>query len=402
MKARTSGWRVSLVGPIRLYIEWATSRYQYLVHSTSCNGFRHVLIPLLVVAGGVVVLYVFGINGGRRLDALPPDTSVPQIRFTDVTASAGIRFRHVSGAAGKKLLPETMGGGVAVLDFDRDGRPDLFFVNGRNWPGHPTPKALAPHRLSIATAAIANLKMSPHPPGWRSSYMAWAWRRQISITTAGPIYSFPPVGGDRLLRNVPGGSGRRFGEHIRYRGRRRKEFARCVGRGLPELVGTDFVPRLGDLARLRRRCKPRPVRLPLSELVAGADIGIRAVLPGGVRPYVPPNQFGGVQCSLYRNRGNGTFEDVSATAGVHVTEPFGPVAKALGVVACDPDGDGWPDLVVANDTVRNFFFTTFQLRAAGDDLMKSACSRRRLRRRRDHVAKWASTLSKYCLVCRRS
>ena len=65
----------------------------------------------------------------------------PAIRFTDVTASAGIAFRHVNGSTGKKLLPETMGSGVAVLDFDRDGQPDLFFVNGRPWPGCPDPPA---------------------------------------------------------------------------------------------------------------------------------------------------------------------------------------------------------------------------------------------------------------------
>src|SRR5262245_11370713 len=56
---------------------------------------------------------------------------VPEVRFTDVTGAVGIRFRHSNGAAGRKLLPETMGSGVAVIDYDRDGRPDLFFPNGR-------------------------------------------------------------------------------------------------------------------------------------------------------------------------------------------------------------------------------------------------------------------------------
>src|SRR5260370_27004442 len=68
--------------------------------------------------------------------ALPPvEIRPPNVRFTDITASAGIHFDHVTGAYGKKLLPETMGGGVAFIDYDNDGRPDILFVNSCNWPG---------------------------------------------------------------------------------------------------------------------------------------------------------------------------------------------------------------------------------------------------------------------------
>src|SRR5580704_28694 len=71
-------------------------------------------------------------------------TAVPSVRFTDVTEAAGIRFRHFNGATGKKLLPETMGAGVAAFDFDGDGLQDLLFVNGCPWPGSPVPHSL-PH-----------------------------------------------------------------------------------------------------------------------------------------------------------------------------------------------------------------------------------------------------------------
>jgi hypothetical protein len=79
-------------------------------------------------------------------------------------------------------------------------------------------------------------------------------------------------------------------------------------------------------------------------------------LASGERAYGPPRAFTGAQCRLYRNRRDGTFEDVSKTAGVEVFDRGEPAGKALGVIVCDVDEDGWPDIVIANDTVRNFFF----------------------------------------------
>ena len=64
------------------------------------------------------------------------------VTFADATATAGIRFKHNSGAFGKKYLPETMGSGVLFVDLDGDGWPDLFFVNSKNWPGRPGPASL--------------------------------------------------------------------------------------------------------------------------------------------------------------------------------------------------------------------------------------------------------------------
>ena len=80
-------------------------------------------------------------------------------------------------------------------------------------------------------------------------------------------------------------------------------------------------------------------------------------LVGLGRAFGPPTSFAGSQCQLFRNKGDGTFEDVTRQAGIEVAGRVTPsIAKSLGVLVADVDEDGWPDIIVANDTVRNFFF----------------------------------------------
>src|SRR5437773_1068736 len=96
------------------------------------------LLAVACFGFALLVLLGLGLWLAYSPQPVPPLLEGPPfpVRFVDVTEQAGIRFRHVNGMSGKKLLPETMGSGVAVLDYDRDGKPDLFFVNSRPWPGH--------------------------------------------------------------------------------------------------------------------------------------------------------------------------------------------------------------------------------------------------------------------------
>ena len=310
------------------------------------------LIAGVLFAVGVVFLVV-----SRFGPRLPDQTPGPPLRFVDVTATSGISFRHVNGATGYKLLPETMGSGVAVFDFDRDGWPDLFFVNSRSWPGNGS---------RLATQALYRNKSDgtfedvSRALGLDAELYGMGVAVGDMDNDGWPDLFVTAVGGNRLFRNI---DGKRF-----------EDVTNRTGLGEPGL------PRVTSHAEFLKHDQPVPFPSSCTFLDYDADgrldlfvcnyvtwspafdLGVKAILPGGTRAYVPPQQFAGTQCALYRNVAGTRFEDVSESAGVRVSEPGGPdrapaaVGKALGVAVCDPDGDGWPDLVVANDTVRNFFF----------------------------------------------
>ncbi len=287
---------------------------------------------------------------------------VPAATFTDVTAAAGIRFTHCSGAAGDKLLPETMGAGVVVIDYDADGKPDLLFINGCPWPGHPAPAkapCLALYRnkgdgtFEDATVA-AGLNVTLYGVGGCAGDFDNDGFIDLFVTC---------VGGHRLFRNIDGtkfedvtANAGVAGPGVWPKGESAADFLEHQA-PIPFGTSATFVDYDGD-GRLDlfvcHYCTWSP----------GIDLGIDATLTGVGRTYQQPTALEGNQCSLYRNKGDGTFEDVSEAAGVRVTDADGtaadarqrPVAKSLGVILYDADADGWPDLIVANDTVRNFFF----------------------------------------------
>ncbi len=287
---------------------------------------------------------------------------VPGVRFTDATAAAGIRFTHFSGATGSKLLPETMGSGVVVIDYDNDGRPDLLFVNSRPWPGQPQPEkppTLALYRNKgdgtfedVTVAAGLNVTL----------YGIGACVGDYD-NDGFPDLFVACVGGHRLFHNV---EGKRFvdvtpkagvaGPGVWPADESTEAFLKHAP-PIPFGTSATFVDYDGD-GKLDlfvcHYCTWSPA----------IDLSIQSTLTGVGRTYQRPTSLEGSQCSLYRNKGDGTFEDVSEAAGVLVSEAEGtdagskrrPVGKSLGVILFDADGDGWPDLFVANDTVRNFFF----------------------------------------------
>ncbi len=286
---------------------------------------------------------VSGSAGGTRPE-------VPHVVFTDVTESSGIRFQHENGARGQKLLPETMGGGVAAFDFDGDGDADLLFVNSTWWPDDP--------RWSTGKAPTAALYRNDTEPGGALRFTDVTAGSGLDVSFYGMGVAcgdfdndgrvdlfFTGVEGNRLFRNLGGG---KFGDVTRDAG-----VGGPAGRWSTAAAWVD-VDNDGDLDLFVGRYVGWSPAL---------DLEVNNQLVGVGRAYGRPWNFPGEVPLLFRNDGGRPgevrFTDVSASSGLQVTNRATglPAAKTLAVAPIDLNEDGWIDLVVANDTVQNFVFT---------------------------------------------
>jgi hypothetical protein len=251
-------------------------------------------------------------------------SSAEEVTFTDVTAAAGIRFKHTSGAFGKKYLPETLGGGGAFLDADGDGRLDILFVDGRGWPGHPgrnTHPVLYRNNGDgtftdvSAQSGLAGLHI--YGFGVAAADYDNDGDTDIYITALGP---------NHLLRNDG---------HGRF-----EDVTAAAEVGDPGFsIGTAFVDFDKDGLLDLFVC---------NYVVWSIDRDLFCTLDGRDKSYCTPESYKGQSPTLYRNLGNGRFKDVTRQAGL-----YDPRSKALAVTVLDFDDDGWPDLFVANDTQPN-------------------------------------------------
>ncbi|HUA60398.1 MAG TPA: CRTAC1 family protein [Verrucomicrobiae bacterium] len=258
---------------------------------------------------------------GALVWAMPvPETAA--VTFADVTAPAGIRFTHNSGRAGKKYLPETLGSGCAFFDFDGDGWPDILLINSRDWTprGRRSLPALY-HNNRDGTftdvTAGSGLDIEMYGMGVAIGDYDNDGRDDIYITS---------LDGDRLFHNEGNG---KFRDVTKASGIENAVFGTSAA-----WVDYDRDGKLDLFVANYVQWSPK--------------IDLWCSLDGATKSYCTPESYKGTRCRLFHNLGGGRFEDVAEKAGV-----ADPASKSLGVTVLDYNGDGWPDLFVANDTQPN-------------------------------------------------
>jgi hypothetical protein len=259
------------------------------------------------------------------LDALTAQSQpAPGFRLVDVTAASGLTFAHNNGGFGGRFLPETLGSGCAFLDYDRDGWQDILLVNGMDWPGHKRQRSTLRLYRNNRNGTFADVTRSAgldvelYGMGVAVGDFTNDGFQDLFVTC---------VGQNRLFRNTGKGT---FVDVTRSSG--------LAGRAAfsTSALWFDF-DRDGFLDLF-----------VCNYVKWSAEHDVFCSVDGKQKSYCTPEAYHGDTCWLFHNRGNGTFEDVTATSGI-----FDTSSKSLGVTMLDDDQDGWPDLFVANDTQPN-------------------------------------------------
>jgi len=275
----------------------------------------------IAVSAFSIFLFLFSLGFSPIARAQSAEAGVT---FQDVTAKAGIHFVHNNGAFGKKFLPETVGPGVAFLDYDNDGWPDIFLVNGTDWPGHgqkhTTPKLYHNNHDGTFTDVThkAGLDVEMYGIGVAVGDYDNDGYDDLFVTTYGQSHLFHNNGNGTFT-------------------------------DVTQNAGLGGVKEFSTSAAWVDYDKDGKLDLVVGNYVQWSpETDLYCTMDGKSKSYCTPESYKGTSVRLWHNNGNGTFSDVTQKAGLGE-----PTSKTLGVAVLDYDNDGWPDLLFSNDTQPN-------------------------------------------------
>jgi len=275
-----------------------------------------VVFALLFIAPVAFAASSANSSGANSADA--------RIRFVDITRAAGIHFTHNNGAYGKKYLPETLGPGVAFIDYDNDGWQDIFIVNGMNWPGHP----------GRATTPV--LYHNNHD----GTFTDVTRKAGLAVEMYGmgvAVGDFDNDGYDDLFVTA-------YGQNHLFHNNGNGTFT-----DVTKKAGLWGPQELSSSAAWVDYDRDGHLDLVVANYVQWSpEKDLYCTMDGKTKSYCTPESYKGTSVRLWHNRGDGTFEDVTKKAGL-----YDESSKSLGIAVLDVNQDGWPDLAISNDTQPN-------------------------------------------------
>ena len=272
-----------------------------------------ILLLIVIVAGDALTLHANA------------DTD---IQFVDVTQEAGIHWKHVDGRSGQKYFMETLGSGAAFFDYDADGDSDLYFVNGAPLPGYiteETPTNCFYQNNGDGSFTDITQKAQVGDTGYGHGCAVGDYNNDGRLDLYVTNY-----GTNRLYHNNGDGTFTDVAEAAGVTEPRWSTscaFADYDSDGNLDLYVVNYI---------------------VFDITENPWCGLKEK---GIRAYCEPDNFPAQSDTLYRNNGDGTFTDVTKSAGIYNT-----TGKGLGVVWGDYNNDGAPDIYIANDSTENLFY----------------------------------------------